>query len=101
VYRDYVLQDEQVIFLYKLATGICEKSFGMNVATMAGVPKSVVDEARRAADEFEKQHKLKDSTWTGNQVKSTPSVLADLRYLMSNNTKPDVIDRIVKGFKRL
>jgi DNA mismatch repair protein MSH6 len=73
----------------------------MNVVTMAGVPKSVVDKARTAANEFEKQHKLKDSTWTGNQVKVTPSVLADLGYLMSSNTTPDAIDRIVKGLKRL
>ncbi|KAI8886290.1 DNA mismatch repair protein Msh6 [Backusella circina FSU 941] len=101
MHMDYLLENDQVIFLYKLVKGICEKSFGMNVAMMAGVPKSIVDEARRAADDFEKQHKLKDSTWTEETVKSSPSVLADLRYLMSNNTKANVVDRIIKSFKQL
>ena len=32
----------EVTFLYKLAPGVCSKSYGMNVATMAGVPAHVV-----------------------------------------------------------
>jgi len=32
---------EQVVFLYKLKPGAASKSFGMNVAAMAGVPTEV------------------------------------------------------------
>lgn len=43
-----------VIFLYKLTNGACPKSYGMNVAQLAGVPSSVVDVAEKIATEFEK-----------------------------------------------
>jgi hypothetical protein len=32
---------EQVVFLYKLAAGACPKSYGNNVARLAGLPASV------------------------------------------------------------
>ena len=47
-----VLVDEEkreVTFLYKLINGISEKSYGMNVAAMAGVPHDVVEKAEEAA----------------------------------------------------
>jgi DNA mismatch repair ATPase MutS len=51
-----VLVDEEnreVTFLYKLIDGISEKSYGMNVAAMAGVPHDVVAKAETAARDFE------------------------------------------------
>lgn len=51
-----VLVDEEhreVTFLYKLIDGISEKSYGMNVAAMAGVPHDVVEKAETAARDFE------------------------------------------------
>lgn len=49
-------QNEQVIFLYKFAKGICPKSFGLNVARMAGVPSKVLDAAKQKSEVF--GHKL-------------------------------------------
>lgn len=48
-----------VTFLYKLVDGQSEGSFGMHVASMCGIPKSVVDNAQRAADELEHTSRLK------------------------------------------
>jgi DNA mismatch repair protein MSH6 len=31
----------EVLFLYKLRNGVCPKSYGMNVASMAGIPLEV------------------------------------------------------------
>lgn len=59
-----VLVDEenrQVTFLYKLINGISEKSYGMNVAAMAGVPHEVVAKAEEAARDFEHGSKLAKS----------------------------------------
>lgn len=44
-------QDE-VIFLYRFEKGECPQSFGLNVARMAGIPRSVLDRARVKAGEF-------------------------------------------------
>jgi DNA mismatch repair protein MutS len=41
-----VKQDgERIIFLRRIAPGIAEKSFGIHVAAMAGLPKAVVERA--------------------------------------------------------
>ncbi|KJE89320.1 mismatch repair protein Msh6 [Capsaspora owczarzaki ATCC 30864] len=43
----------EVTFLYKLTDGVCNKSHGMNVANMAGLPSEVIDRAEQKAAEFE------------------------------------------------
>jgi len=47
---------ENVTFLYKFSPGSCPKSYGMNVARLAGLPESVVKRASEMAQEFE--HRL-------------------------------------------
>ncbi|KAJ0540686.1 putative DNA mismatch repair protein MutS/MSH [Helianthus annuus] len=42
--------DQRLIFLYRLAAGACPKSYGMQVALMAGIPKKVVEAATKAAE---------------------------------------------------
>jgi DNA mismatch repair protein MSH6 len=47
-------QDKRrVTFLYKLAPGISPKSYGMNVAAMAGLPMELIDEADLIAEQFD------------------------------------------------
>ncbi|MGF1587556.1 MAG: DNA mismatch repair protein MutS [Bacteroidales bacterium] len=48
--------DNRVIFLRKLLTGGTEHSFGIHVARMAGMPKSVVKRAGDILKELEKSH---------------------------------------------
>ncbi|KDO29230.1 hypothetical protein SPRG_05442 [Saprolegnia parasitica CBS 223.65] len=45
--------DAKVVFLYKLADGICPKSYGLNVATLAELPESVIQLAGAKSAEFE------------------------------------------------
>ncbi|CAX45579.1 mismatch DNA repair protein, mutS homologue, putative [Candida dubliniensis CD36] len=48
-----------ITFLYKLETGTAPKSFGMNVASMCGIPDEIVDNAEIAAKAYEQTSKLK------------------------------------------
>jgi DNA mismatch repair protein MutS len=48
--------DNKVIFLRKLAPGGVAHSFGIHVARMAGMPKSVVSRAEEILKELEKSH---------------------------------------------
>ncbi|XP_052182487.1 DNA mismatch repair protein MSH7 [Diospyros lotus] len=41
---------KELVFLYRLASGACPESYGMQVALMAGIPKQVVDAASRAGE---------------------------------------------------
>ncbi|OUM61435.1 hypothetical protein PIROE2DRAFT_28032, partial [Piromyces sp. E2] len=54
-------ENHEVVFLYKLTDGICPKSYGMNVANIAGVPKSIVLQAETVAAEFEKNSKIQEA----------------------------------------
>ncbi|CAG8434233.1 1760_t:CDS:10 [Ambispora gerdemannii] len=55
---------KEVTFLYKLVSGVCPKSYGMNVASMAGVPRVVVDRAEEVAAKFEQSSRLNDTLTT-------------------------------------
>ena len=44
--------DDTIIFMRKITEGICDKSYGIHVAKMAGIPKAVVDRATKILDEY-------------------------------------------------
>jgi len=85
-------ENHEVIFLYKLTDGVCPKSYGMNVANIAGVPKSIVLQAETVAAEFEKSSKIQDSELTTTND-LTMIHQSDFAYLF-NAKKSDVIDDI-------
>ncbi|KAK4791560.1 hypothetical protein SAY86_031973 [Trapa natans] len=41
--------DQELVFLYRLTSGPCPESYGLQVAAMAGIPEKVVESAARAA----------------------------------------------------
>lgn len=97
-------QSNRVTFLYKLVAGICAKSFGMNVAHMAGVPQEIIDKATEMAEDFEHKHRLKDSTYAmdvDGQTKSfSPAVLADISDIFRGDVESKVLGRMIKSIKR-
>ena len=50
-------QSTDVVFLYKLADGIAGKSYGLNVARLAGIPSSIIEDARMKAQQLEQNVK--------------------------------------------
>ncbi|XP_065860345.1 DNA mismatch repair protein MSH6 [Euphorbia lathyris] len=44
---------EEVTFLYRLTPGACPKSYGVNVARLAGLPESILQKAAAKSREFE------------------------------------------------
>lgn len=47
---------QRVTFLYALRPGACPKSYGLNVARLAGVPEGVITDAAAAAERLEAAH---------------------------------------------
>lgn len=111
-----ILVDEatrNVTFLYKLVEGQSEGSFGMHVASMCGIPKSIVDNAQNAADNLEHTSQVIRERKAALHGKIDPNSLVPLglqsdfvRLLFGdglNNKKKgtgegaQVYDRIVKG----
>lgn len=48
--------NEEIAFLHKILPGAADKSYGIHVARLAGVPKPVVTRARVILDELEQSH---------------------------------------------
>jgi DNA mismatch repair ATPase MutS len=51
-------KEERVTFLYKFIRGVCPKSYGNNVARLAGLPERVVLRARQMSTQFERRLEL-------------------------------------------
>lgn len=47
--------DHDITFLYTLGEGTCPKSFGINVARLAGLPEGVLQKAKRISSDFEQE----------------------------------------------
>ena len=45
--------DKDVIFYYKMKQGICPKSYGMNVAKMAGIDEKLIKKAEKISEQLE------------------------------------------------
>ena len=52
--------EDDLIFTYKLQSGAAEKSYGVRVAKMAGLPNSIIDSAERWLEGFEKKKESGD-----------------------------------------
>lgn len=48
-------KDHNITFLYTLGQGPCPKSFGINVAKLAGLPDEVLSRAKQKSESFEKE----------------------------------------------
>lgn len=69
------------MFLYKLVSGIASSSFGTHVASLAGVPTTVVDRADVVSKDFAK--KFKEKIEGKKKQDRLPLVLqADFVYLI-------------------
>lgn len=47
---------DQIVFLHKIVPGAADKSYGIHVAQLAGVPRAVIERARQILDDLESAH---------------------------------------------
>ncbi|CAG8542071.1 1112_t:CDS:10 [Diversispora eburnea] len=76
---------KEVTFLYKLISGVCPKSYGMNVANMAGIPRQIVDRAEMIAAKFEQTSRLQDTLTVRSGIPITTH--CDFVYLLKAAAK--------------
>ncbi len=93
-------EKEGVVFLYKVVEGGVDKSYGIEVAKLAGLPVSVVSRARGVLRELESKQitkkrvnpdqieMFKDRREASGIKKSHQEVLRDLRNVDVNNLTP-------------
>jgi DNA mismatch repair protein MutS len=53
VHLDAVEHDDRIVFLHAVKDGAADRSYGLHVAALAGVPQPVIEQARRRLQELE------------------------------------------------
>src|SRR5204863_4527557 len=80
--------NDQIIFLRKVVTGAADKSYGIQVATLAGITHSIIDRAREILSTLERHERdLVEETRTTPRPPTRQLSLFDRR-------EQDVLDRV-------
>jgi DNA mismatch repair protein MutS len=80
-----VEQDQSVVFLHELRRGGADRSYGIHVAQLAGIPRSVIRRAGELLAELERQPARDGRRVTGDDRASPPST--DTRHA-APDTRP-------------
>jgi DNA mismatch repair ATPase MutS len=81
--------NSNITFLYTLGPGSCPKSFGINVAKLAGLPEEVLVNAKRVSAEFENQ--MNGIGVGGATEEEAAEFTAKLQRLISSEQYDDVL----------
>jgi DNA mismatch repair protein MSH6 len=84
-------QDESTItFLYTLGEGVCPKSFGINVARLAGLPEDVLSNAKRISCEFEQEMNNDGTASRVVTARSAPSQKSQIADAIRSGNMADI-----------
>jgi len=53
VHLDAIEHDDRIVFLHAVREGAADRSYGLHVAALAGVPQTVIEQARQRLQELE------------------------------------------------
>lgn len=94
VHLDAMEHDDNIIFMHAVQEGAASKSFGLQVAQLAGVPKTVIHRAKQRLAELESQQapsilpKQRDSFQQLPLMQEDHAVLTQLRETDVNDLSP-------------
>ncbi|XP_027099310.1 DNA mismatch repair protein MSH6-like isoform X1 [Coffea arabica] len=80
---------EDVTFLYRLTPGACPKSYGVNVARLAGLPDAVLQKATLKSRDFEETYgriKGPKDKFSTHQKEELKNVMKNLSTIVANNS---------------
>ncbi|CAL5081395.1 unnamed protein product [Urochloa decumbens] len=84
---------EEVTFLYRLTPGACPKSYGVNVARLAGIPASVLQRANEKSNDFEanygKRRRMTKDKHASAQSEDKFSAIRDVLRIVKALPCPD------------
>lgn len=77
---------EDIVFLHKIAAGSADKSYGIHVARLAGIPEEVLGRAREVLGQLEAHH-LDRELPSPSRRRRRSSILPEIQPLLFGNTK--------------
>lgn len=102
-------EKEGVIFLYKVVEGGVDKSYGIEVAKLAGLPQIVINRARGVLAELETKHIKKPDTnldqmnlFVSEIVREHKAIISELEKMDLNNMTPlEALENLARMKKKL
>jgi DNA mismatch repair protein MutS len=78
--------NDQIIFLRKVVPGAADKSYGIQVAKLAGIPRSIIDRAREILNTLERKERA--------MVEETKSRTPTKQMSLFDSREQDVLDAL-------
>lgn len=83
--------DEEITFLYEVAEGVAHRSYGLNVARLARIPRKVLDIAARKSRELEDEMKKR-------RLRGAAALMAEV---LSGQGGEDQMESLISGIEQL
>jgi DNA mismatch repair protein MutS len=71
-------ENGRIVFLHRIVPGAADRSYGVHVAELAGLPVAVLERARQILARLENQHEANAAA--ARQTRRTRKTLADFGY---------------------
>ena len=88
VHMDVVEHDDEIVFMHVVKPGPANQSYGIQVASLAGIPKQVIDLAKKRLHEIEQNVPMTDNQQTQTDLFNTDPLLEKLKTLDPDSTSP-------------
>ncbi|MCW9030802.1 MAG: DNA mismatch repair protein MutS, partial [Gammaproteobacteria bacterium] len=88
VHLDAVEHNDTLIFLHKVKPGTVNRSYGLQVATLAGVPREVVSRAKEKLQQLEQEQHNQNAHPVAKATKTASKKESELEKIVSN-LQPD------------
>ncbi len=102
VHLDAIEHNDTIAFMHKVLEGPASKSFGLQVAALAGVPKTVISNAKRKLKQLEQQPAISNAATNGQldllAVEAQPSAIElELEHINPDDLSPrEALDILYK-----
>lgn len=83
--------DEEITFLYEVGEGVAHRSYGLNVARLANIPKIVLDTAATKSHELEMEV-------TQKKLNSLGKIM---RNVLSEKNEAEQLEQLIVGIEEL
>ena len=94
-------EEQEITFLYQIAPGTAHRSYGLNVARLARVPKPVLDLAAVKSREMEEQVRAKRVAGLARMVEGLVTGVGGGGGDVEGKREADLLEQLIVGIEEL
>ncbi|KAJ0108516.1 hypothetical protein J7T55_002120 [Diaporthe amygdali] len=83
--------DEEITFLYEVVEGVAHRSYGLNVARLARIPRKVLEVAAKKSRDLEDEIKMR-------RLRGAVAIMSDV---LSGDVNDQMLDHLISGIEQL